>query len=353
MHIEGRGAQQNPKNRFEQIYIEPDEYTDFADAEEESREKKIETIFFKDQSKTIISKNDSDDLIFDYSVNPYRGCEHGCIYCYARPTHEYLGFSSGIDFESKIMIKEKTAELLRKTFNSKSYKPKVIMFSGNTDCYQPVERKLKLTRAALAVCLEHGNPVRLVTKNALILRDLDILKEMAEKKLVTVMISITTLNRELVRIMEPRTASPQRRLNTVQALAENRVPVGVLISPVIPGLTDKEVPAIIEAAAKAGAKFSGMAMLRLPYTVKDLFLNWINENMPDRAGKIISRIMEIRNGKLNESEFGKRFTGEGEIAGAIYNLYNLSCAKYGMNYDLPELAFSHFRRSYGNQMELF
>ena len=353
MHIKGRGAQQNPKNRFEQIHIEPDAFDDTEYEEKENYEKNINTVFYKDYSKSIISRNDSKDVGFDYSFNPYRGCEHGCIYCYARPTHEYLGFSSGIDFESKIVVKENAPALLRKFFNNKNYKPDVIMFSGNTDCYQPVERKLKLTREALKICLEFGNPVSIITKNSLILRDIDVLKEMAGKSLVAVMISITTMNRELTRVMEPRTSLPERRINTIKVLAENKVPVGVNIAPIIPGLNDKEIPSIIEVSAKAGANFAGRTMLRLPYSVKELFLNWINENMPERAGKIVNQIMQIRNGKLNESEFGKRFTGEGELANTINNLFNLSCAKHGLNRSRPQLILNNFRAQRGSQIELF
>ena len=227
------------------------------------------------------------------------------------------------------------------------------MFSGNTDCYQPIERKLKLTRESLKVCNEFGNPVSIITKNSLILRDTDILKEMAERNLVLVMVSITTLNRQLTEIMEPRTSIPERRLNIIRTLAENNIPVGINIAPVIPGLTDKEIPALIEAASKAGAKYAGHAMLRLPYAVKELFINWLNDNMPDRAGKIINQIMQIRNGKLNNSEFGKRFTGEGELAETIHSLYEISCKKFGLNEKRMEHSFNHFKKKTGKQLELF
>lgn len=350
--IRGRGAQYNPKNRFEKLHIEVDEY-DYPDEGNEEIKVNVNTSFLRDNSKSIIAENNSYDVGFDYSFNPYRGCEHGCVYCYARPTHEFLGFSSGLDFETKIMVKEDAPELLRKHFMKKNYKPDVIMFSGNTDCYQPVERKLKLIRESLKVCNEFGNPVSIITKNSLILRDIDILKEMTERNLVLVMLSITTLNRQLTEIMEPRTSIPERRLNTIKILAENNIPVGINIAPVIPGLTDKEIPALIEAASKAGAKYAGHTMLRLPYAVKDLFLNWLNDNMPDRAGKVINQIMQIRNGKLNSSEFGKRFTGEGELADTIHSLYEVSCKKFGLNKKVMEHSFNHFKRKSGKQLELF
>ncbi|MDO8550308.1 MAG: radical SAM protein, partial [Ignavibacteria bacterium] len=233
----GRGASFNPQNRFEKLSVEEFTFDDWSDLEELGL-KNLSTEYFIDDSKTVIAKNDSYDLGFDYSFNPYRGCEHGCIYCYARPSHEFLGFSSGVDFETKIMVKPNGAKLLEDEFKKKNYKPDVIMFSGNTDCYQPIEKKLEITREALKVCLKYCNPVALITKNALIQRDIDILKEMAELKLVSVSLSVTTLDRELARKMEPRTSSPEMRLKTIEALAANNIPVGVNLAPIIPGLND-------------------------------------------------------------------------------------------------------------------
>ncbi|HKB85195.1 MAG TPA: radical SAM protein, partial [Ignavibacteriaceae bacterium] len=230
--LRGRGAQFNPGNRFEKLSIEefkPDELDYFA---EEEDEKKIPTQFFSDESKSVIAKNDSYDVGFEYSFNPYRGCEHGCIYCYARPSHEFLGFSSGTDFESKIMIKKDAPKLLEAEFKKKSYKPDFIMFSGNTDCYQPVERQLRITRETLKVCLKYRNPVSIITKNALIQRDMDILKEMAELNLVSVCLSITTLSKDLARKMEPRTSLPEKKLQTIEKFAKENIPVGVNIAPV-------------------------------------------------------------------------------------------------------------------------
>lgn len=352
-HIKGRGAQFNPKNRFEKLHIDPDQFEESEEKEDEKSERKIETSFFKDDSKSVISKNDSDDLDFNLSINPYRGCEHGCIYCYARPNHEFLGFSSGIDFETKIMVKENAPELLEVFLNRKNYKPDIINFSGNTDCYQPVERKLKITRKLLKICSDYGNPVSIITKNYLILRDLDILKVMSERNLVVVRISITTLDNKLTRIMEPRTAEPGRRLNIIKTLSENKIPVGVNIAPIIPGLTDKEIPSILKAAVEAGARFAGREMLRLPYSVKELFLNWLAENMPDRSDKIINQIKQIRSGKLNDYRPGVRFSGEGELADTINSLFIISCQKFGLKLHGPKLSFAEFGKIRNSQLNLF
>lgn len=352
--VKGRGAQANPKNRFEKLYIDDFEKNEIDGFyEEDQEEKKIQTIYFKDESKSVISINKSEDLGFDYSFNPYRGCEHGCIYCYARPTHEFLGFSSGLDFESKIMVKENAPKLIEETFKKKSYIPKLIMFSGNTDCYQPLERKLKLTRKSLKVCLNYRNPVAVISKNALVQRDIDILKEMNLHNLISVTISITSLNKELIRKMEPRTSTPVKRLETIEVLAKNNIPVGVNVAPIIPGLTDEEIPNILKAASERGAGHAGHVMLRLPYSVKELFVQWVKNEFPERANKIINRIKEIRGGKLNQSEFGKRFSGEGEVADTIHEFFKISCKKYGLNKRSFNLTVENFRRAYKNQLELF
>ncbi len=352
-HIRGRGAQFNPKNRFEKLHIEDEEFIDPEKEFDEKNEKKIETVFFKDESKSVISKNDSYDLDFNLSINPYRGCEHGCIYCYARTNHEYLGFSSGVDFETKIMVKDKAPLLLKQYFDNKNYKPETINFSGNTDCYQPVERKLQITRKLLQLCSHYGNPVSIITKNSLILRDLDILKQMAERNIVVARISITTLNQKLAGLMEPRTASPGRRLNIIKTLAENNIPVGVNIAPIIPGLTDKEIPAILEASADAGAAFAGREMLRLPYSVKELFIKWLTDNIPDRADKIINQIKQIRNGKMNDYRPGTRFSGEGELAETINSLFTISSKKFGLKTHGPELNLNCFAKNLDPQLKLF
>jgi DNA repair photolyase len=349
----GRGSQSNPKNRFEKLFVDFENPDNDFHSDEENIDVQPGTTFYRDESKSVISKNNSKDLYFNYSFNPYRGCEHGCVYCYARPSHEFLGFSSGMDFETKIMTKEKAPQLLEEEFNKRSYKPEVIEFCGNTDCYQPVERRLGITRRALQVCLNYRNPVALITKNALVLRDIDILKEMAGLNLVSVMLSITTLDKELANKMEPRTSIPERRLKVIEEMAKNNIPAGVNIAPVIPALNDKEIPAILKNAADCGASFAGYEILRLPYSVKDLFIEWLKREMPDRAERVINSIKTIRGGKLNETEFGKRFTGEGELAETIRNLFNLSCRKYKLNSTRIKITNGLFRRNPANQLELF
>ena len=352
--IKGRGAQFNPKNRFERLRVEKF-YNDEIDSfySEGNPKERIATQYFKDTSRSVISVNNSEDIDFDYSFNPYRGCEHGCIYCYARPSHEYLGFSSGLDFETKIMVKENAPELLEKELKKKSYKPDIIIFSGNTDCYQPIESKLKITRKALEVCLKYGNPVGLITKNALVLRDIDILKEMSKKDLVSVTLTITSMDKSLISKMEPRTSVPLKRLETISKLAENNIPVGVNIAPVIPGLNDEEIPSILKAASELGAEYAGFILLRLPYSVKDLFVNWLSNEFPQKANKIINRIKDIRGGKLNNSEFGKRFSGEGEFAETIKSLFAISCKKYGLNKRDYQLSVQNFRKKANEQLEMF
>jgi DNA repair photolyase len=353
LKIRGRGTSINPPNRFEKLHIE--ETVDIYDERdyENDAERKIETVFFKDHSKSAISVNNSPDIPFDYSFNPYRGCEHGCVYCYARPTHEFLGFSSGIDFETKIMVKENGPDLLRKAFEKKSYVPKFIMFSGDTDCYQPVERKLKITRKALKVCLEYRNPVSIITKNSLIIRDIDILGEMAKLNLISVMLSITTLDKKMVSRVEPRTASPERKLITIEKLAEAGIPVGINIAPVIPGLTDGELPEILKQSAKRGATFASYIPLRLPLSLKELFINWLESEFPNRRDKVLNKILEMRGGKLNEAEMGKRFKSKGEQAEAIRNLFHISCRKYKLNQREIILDTSLFKTPSDNQLEMF
>src|SRR2546425_7907726 len=272
--LRARGAAETPPNRFEKIALERD--PDWSDPDEPAPQ----TQFFKDQSDSIINYNESPDVGFEASVNPYRGCEHGCIYCYARSFHEYLGFSSGLDFETKIMVKENAPELLRRELISPKWKPKVIALSGVTDCYQPVERKLNLTRRCLEVLANFRNPVAIVTKNHLVTRDLDVLGELARHDAAAVFISITTLDTELRKVMEPRTSPPASRLSAIETLANAGIPVGVLVAPVIPGLTDHETPAIIAAAVQAGAQFAGYVVLRLPHAVAPLFEPWLARQFP-------------------------------------------------------------------------
>lgn len=345
--LRGRGSALNPKNRFEAIerVSEP-----LQDSDEISSP---QTQFFADRSKSIIAYNDSPDVGFDASVNPYRGCEHGCVYCYARPTHEYLGFSSGLDFETKIMVKEDAPELLRKELSGRNWKPQLVALSGNTDCYQPVEKQKQLTRRCLEVFLEFRNPIVIITKNFLVTRDVDLLAELARYDCVGVTISVTTLDHQLSSLLEPRASRPARRLAAIKALAEAGVPVGYLQAPMIPGLTDAEAPAIGAAAAKAGATFSGYVVLRLPFAVKSLFEDWLEQNYPDKKRKILSRVREIRGGKLNDPNFKTRMRGEGIYAEQMAELFKLARKKSGISERWPKLTTEHFRRPGIDQLSLF
>ena len=341
-----RGASSNPPNRFEPLSLERD-----ADWDPEL-DPLPRTLFLRDHSSKIITSNDSPDIGFEHSINPYRGCEHGCVYCYARPTHEYLGFSAGLDFETRIMVKEDAPKLLREELSAPGWVPKVIALSGVTDPYQPVERRLKLTRGCLAVLAEFRNPVTIVTKNSLVTRDLDLLAELARWQAVAVFISVTTLDAELRKVMEPRTSPPAARLATIAALAKAGIPTGVLVAPVIPGLTDHEIPAILEAAAAAGASFAGHTMLRLPYAVAPLFEEWLTRHVPEKKDKVLNRIRAIRGGKLNNSEFGLRMRGEGIFAEQIARMFQVACRKAGGLDREPELSMAFFRRPGGAQLEL-
>ncbi len=277
----GRGTGENPPNRFERSWheIDPEE----GEPDEVSAPV---TQFLRDSSRTIIATNDSPDIPFEASVNPYRGCEHGCVYCYARPTHEYLGFSAGLDFETKILVKEDAPELLRRELSAARWRPKPIAMSGVTDPYQPVERKLRVTRRCLEVLAEFRNPVSVVTKNRLVTRDLDLLSELASHEAAAVFVSVTTLDQALVRRLEPRTSTPDARLAAIEELAGAGVPTGVLVAPVIPGLTDQEIPAILAAAAKAGAKYAGYVPLRLPLGVGPLFESWLESHFPGKRDRV-------------------------------------------------------------------
>ncbi len=344
--VKGRGAVSNPTNRFETNAYEVLE-------EEIDPDRKIVTHYFRDTSKTALAKNDSPDIGFTFDLNPYRGCEHGCVYCYARPSHEYLGFSSGLDFETKIMVKPDIHLLLEKEFQKKSWKPSTVSFAGNTDCYQPIERKLQLTRKCLEVFLKYRNPVGVITKNALILRDKDILSELSQLQLTNVVVTITTLDKELQRRMEPRTSPPEQRLNAVEELVKAGINVGVSLAPVIPGLNDVEIPAILKRASESGATFAFYTMVRLPYAVKDLFVEWLKKEYPEKAEKVLNRIKDVREGKLNSAEFGKRMTGTGEIADSISQLFDLTCKKYGLNEKRYRLRTDLFVGRRNAQLDLF
>jgi DNA repair photolyase len=333
-----RGASINPASRFEALHFE-EEPQDAID--EESRSTK--TIFFRDSSRSIIARNNSPDVGFEASVNPYRGCEHGCIYCYARPTHEYLGFSAGTDFESRIMVKMDASQLLEAELSSRKWKPQVIAISGVTDPYQPVERRLRITRGCLEVLARFGNPVGIITKNRLVTRDADVLGELARYSAAAVNISVTSLDVNLQRVLEPRTSPPAARLEAIADLRAAGIPVGVMVAPIIPALTDHEMPAILEACGKAGAQFAGYTIVRLPFAVAPLFERWLAEHFPDRKEKVLSRIRSIRGGvKLNDPRWQTRIKGEGIFAEQIASLFQMSCRKFGIG-PRPELSIEHFR----------
>jgi len=295
------------------------------------------------RTRTAIARNNSPDVGFDFSVNPYRGCEHGCIYCYARPTHEYFGLSSGLDFETHIFVKEDAPDLLRRELSSPKWRPATIAFSGVTDPYQPIERRLELTRRCLRVLADFGNPVGVISKNHLISRDADILAELAAESAAVATLSVTTLDPALQRRMEPRTSTPARRLAAIEKLAAAGVPVGVMVAPVIPGLTDHEIPAILKAAADAGATSAGFLPVRLPYGVAALFESWLETHFPDRKEKVLGRIREVRGGKLNDPRFGSRMRGEGTYVEQLAALFRTSCEKLGMNRERRKLSTRAWR----------
>ena len=349
VQVHGRAATGNPANRFEKLHVEFEPH-DLASLDENRPARR--TDFFRDASKTIIARNNSPDVGFETSVNPYRGCEHGCIYCYARPTHEYLGFSAGLDFESKIMVKEDAPKLLETELLSSKWKPQVVVMSGVTDPYQPVERKLKLTRRCLEVLARFRNPVAIITKNHLVTRDADILRGLAANDAAAVNISVTSLDPKLQRVLEPRTSVPRSRLDAIAHLHAEGIPVGVMVAPIIPGLTDHEVPAILKACARAGAQFAGYTVVRLPWAVAPLFERWLDEHFPDRKEKILGRIRHLRGGeKLNQSQWHSRMTGDGIFAEQISSLFEVGCRRAGIG-ARPRLSTAAFRRPQ-EQLSLF
>ncbi len=345
--IRGRGTTENPPNRFTPLYyVREQDWTD-----EDDPAPKTQVI--RDASRTILSRNDSPDVGFDVSVNPYRGCEHGCIYCFARPTHEYLGFSAGLEFESNILIKQDAAELLKQALSSPRWQPQPIALSGVTDPYQPLERRLQLTRQCLDVLRAFRNPVVIITKNHLVTRDLDLLAELAVHLAAMVYLSITTLDAELCRKLEPRASMPERRLAAIEQVAAAGVPVGVLASPIIPGLNDHEVPSILQATHQAGARYAGSMPVRLPHAVGPLFEQWLSEHYPSKKSKVLNRIKAMRGGQLNDPRFGSRMQGEGIFAQQLRDLFRLSCRKVGINGRGPTLSTAAFQSLDSTQLSLF
>jgi DNA repair photolyase len=354
-NIVGRASTIAPLSRFERYQYEVD-LSDFeSDPDYLGSSRKVPTEYYRDESNSIVSENNSPDVGFRYSINPYRGCAHGCAYCYARPTHEYLGMNAGLDFESKIMVKEDAASLFRKWLSRKQWKPELIAFSGVTDCYQPAERQFKLTRSCLEVACEARQPIGIITKNALVTRDLDLIIEMAKFNAIRVSISVTTLDMDLARKMEPRTSTPRARLSAIQQLSNAGVPVNVMVAPIIPGLNDVEIASILKAAAEAGAQSAGSVLLRLPLSVRPVFLDWLERNLPSQKEKIEARIRSIRDGKLNDSTFKSRMKGSGPMAEQIKQSFNVFKKKFGLDKSSPPLSSEHFRipQSDDGQLRLF
>jgi DNA repair photolyase len=335
--MKGRGASWNPQNRFETL-----EY--IRDEEAPPDDTSPRTIYLRDPTRTIIATNDSPDIGFEASINPYRGCEHGCIYCYARPSHEYLGMSAGLDFETRILVKEDAPALLREELNAKKWQPKLLAISGVTDPYQPIEKRLGITRGCLEVLADFRNPVAVITKNHLVTRDADLLADLAQDQAARVFVSITTLDNSLQRTMEPRTSTPELRLDAIATLAEAGVPVGVMVAPVIPALTDHEMPAILAAAKKAGARWAGYVALRLPWAVAPLFEQWLTEYFPDRKDKVLNRVRDLREGKLYDAKWGVRGRGTGIFADQMEALFDVTCRKVGLNEEDRALSTAAFRR---------
>ena len=352
-YIKGRGAQINTHNRFVQHThsIEAD-FLNYCHQENETPDS-TKTQYLEIFPKTILNKVVSTDIGLPYSMNPYQGCEHGCIYCYARNTHEYWGYSAGLDFERKILYKKNAHILLEEKFKSTNWKAANIMLSGNTDCYQPIEKKLELTRNILKVCLKYKHPVSIITKNALILRDLDILKELAQLNLLHVSISITSLSEETRRILEPRTATIKKRLQTVETLSSNHIPVNVMMAPIIPAINSHEIFALVKKVSELGARSAAYTMVRLNGAVGELFVDWVHKTLPDKATKILHQIEDCHGGQLNDSRFGKRMRGDGKIAEQVALQFKLAKKKYLNTTSLPPLNYTLYELSKNPQLKLF
>lgn len=347
--IKGRGAQLNPTNRFSiQAYdIEHPEAID--DWEKE----KVNTQYFQENGKTILNKITSPDIPLSYSLNPYQGCEHGCVYCYARNSHEYWGMSAGMDFESKIIVKKRAPELLRELFSSKKWQPTPISLSGNTDCYQPIERKLEITRKLLEVCLEYKNPVGIITKNALILRDLDLLQDLAKLNLVSVYTSITSMDEDLRRKLEPRTSKYEDRIKIIETLSKHNIYTGIMNAPIIPGLNDTHIFEVLRRASMAGAKSAGYTIVRLNGAIGPIFKNWLSLTFPERAQKVWNLIADCHGGDVQDSRFGTRMKGEGNIAEIINQQFNLYCKQFHLNEEKFEYNLADFVKLQPGQLRLF
>ncbi len=347
--FKGRGAQINVHNKF----LKTKYVTDHIEGLDEPLLENTTTQIFEENPKKIVSESNSPDLSHMFSINPYQGCEHGCLYCYARNSHEYYGFSAGLDFERKIIVKRNAAELLKQYFDKKNYEPVGILLSGNTDCYQPLERKLKITRSLLEVFLEYRNPVSIITKNNVILRDLDILSELASMNLVHVNVTLNSLNEQLRQKLEPRTVTATGRLSVIEKLSAKGVPVRLMLAPIVPGLNSTEIPDVIKAAADRGALAAGFTIVRLNGSIAEIFTDWIYKAYPDRAEKVLHMIKECHEGKLNDSEFGRRMSGEGPIADSIHQMFRLACKRFLAGREMPPFDYSLFVPKKGKQGTLF
>ncbi len=351
----GRGIPENPPNRFERLHVEVEEelLEDLAGSDPEFAVPQPQTRFYGYDSQSILSANDSPDLSFTYSLNPYRGCEHGCSYCYARTYHEYLGFNAGLEFETRILVKPNAPDLLEEALSAPKWVPQTLACSGATDCYQPIERKLEITRGCLEVLARFANPVTIITKSQLVTRDTDLLNQLAFYRASAVFMSITTLDRRLASCLEPRAATPQARLRTIEHLSSEGIPVGVSLAPIIPGLNEHEIPAILEAAADHGAAFATYTILRLPRNMPELFQAWLQRHYPQRAERVLGRIRDISNGALDESAFGARMSGKGTFAEQIRSLFTISARRNGLNRGGFQLSTAFFRHDGGSQLQLF
>lgn len=345
--IKGQGAVTNIHNHFIKNRYETSIYQD--DYEEEVAKTRVIEVF----PKTLVNEVKSPDLFMAYSMNPYQGCEHGCAYCFARPTHEYWGYSAGVDFERIILAKKNAPLLLEKFFKKRGYKPQPILLSGNTDCYQPVERKLEITRGLLQMCLDYRHPVHVLTKNALVVRDLDILTQLAEKNLVSVSLSIPTINEDLRRKLEPRTSSVNTKLKAVETLSQNGIPTHVMVAPMIPGLNTPEILPIVKTIAEKGASGFGYTLVRLNDTVEPVFIDWLEQHYPDRKEKVLHQIASMHGGKLGEKQIGKRRTGEGNIADMIHTTFKIARQKFFKDKEMLPLDVHHFDGTRGEQLSLF
>ena len=347
----GRGATSNPEGRFESVTREAcDDGWDRGDDETQP----LATIVTEERAKSIITRNDSPDIPFTQSINPYRGCEHGCVYCYARPSHAYLNLSPGLDFETRLFAKVNAAELLRAELAKPGYRCDAISLGTNTDPYQPIEREYRITRSILEVLAEHDHPVAIVTKNAMVERDIDLLAPMAQRRLARVYLSIATLDHEVSRPMEPRTSAPRRRLEAIRRLAAAGIPTGVVVAPVVPFLTDHDIEHVLEAAADAGAAYADYVLLRLPFEVKTLFEDWLDARFPLKAAHVMSRVRAMREGRENDPEFGSRMKGTGHFAKLLAQRFELACARLGLNRDRAPLDTTRFRPARTTpQLDLF